>query len=103
MAEYDIGDAVKIYTSTPFQDQSTGNPTDPDVVRFKVRTPSGTVTPYVYGTDTEVVKDGTGDYHMIVRPDEAGEWVWRVEGETSEGLALAAEEAHFDVSPQTVS
>jgi len=103
MAVYDIGDAVKLYTSTPFTDQETSTPTDPDVVRFIVRQPDGTTTAYVYGTDTEVVRDGTGDYYMLVRPDAAGVWRWRVEGESSGGHALAAEESHFDVLPQVVS
>lgn len=105
MAEYDIGDSIKLYTTTPFTDKSTDTATDPDVVRFRVRKPDGTVTSYVYGTDAEVVRDGTGDYHMLVRPaaGEQGTWRWRIEAETSTGVAMAAEEALFDVAPQVVA
>ena len=99
---YDIGDVVKLYTSTPFTAAQNNQPFDPSVVNFKVKDPNGTTTTYVYGTNPEVVKAGTGDYYMYLRPTIAGTWNWRVEGFTS-GLAMGAEESSFSVKAQTVT
>jgi hypothetical protein len=102
MAEYDIGDVVRLYTSTPFTDNDSGETFDPDVVNFKVLAPGATEsTTYVYGTDAEVVYDSIGAYHMLVRPAVAGKWLWRVEGFT-DTLAMGAEEGSFTVKPQLV-
>ena len=98
---YDIGDVVKLYTSTPFTSAINNQPFDPDVVNFLVKDPNGTVTDYVYGTDPEVVRAGVGDYYMYLRPTINGTWGWRVEGFTS-GLAMGAEEATFSVKAQTI-
>lgn len=46
--------------------------TDPGVVRFKMREPDGTVTNYLYGTDSQVVKDSTGVYHVVWSFDQYG-------------------------------
>ena len=102
MSHYDIGDLIKLYTATPFTDKATDNPVDPNTIRFKVRSPDSTVTTYVYGTDPEVVRNGTGDYHLLLRPDAAGTWRWRLEGRDSNDKGLAAEEGTFDVAPQIV-
>lgn len=40
--------------------------TDPTVVTFKQRTPSGVETTYVYGTDAEVVRYSAGNFHVDV-------------------------------------
>ena len=45
---------------------AAGTLTDPTTVTFTVRTPTGTETAYVYGTDAEVVKGSTGVYSMVV-------------------------------------
>lgn len=103
MNEYDIGDTVKVYTSTPFTDQETGSAFDPDTVNFKIKTPSGTTTTYVHGTDAEVIQSSTGDYYMLVRPDAAGTWRYRIEGLDAAGDAHCAEEGAFTVHVQQVS
>lgn len=59
-----------------FQDDD-GNDIDPTGLTFKLMSPTGTLTTYVYGTDAEVVKLSTGDYYVDVTPDESGRWRWR--------------------------
>jgi len=68
--------------------------TDPTTVTAKVMDPSGNVTTYVYGTDAELVRDGTGIYHLDVVTDEEGEWRFRFEGT---GTCTAVEESSFGV------
>ena len=103
MNVYDIGDTVKIYTSTVFTDNDTELAMDPDTVRFLVRNPSGTTTTYVYGTDTEIARNDTGDYEMILRPDATGVWRYRIEGLTAGGDAVSAQEGAFEVNTRRVS
>jgi hypothetical protein len=94
MAVYDIGDRVKVYTSTPFTD-SDGVIVDPDIVTFRIKEPDGTVTPYVYDDDPEVVKDGVGIYYILVNVDAHGNWYYRIEG-TDAGLNyMGADEGNF--------
>ena len=92
---YHVGDAVRISTTTAFTNASAAA-FDPDVVRGKFKDPSGTITIYVYGTDAELVKDGTGDYHFDIEVDEGGTWYYRIEGETSAGVANGADEGTFE-------
>lgn len=94
---YDVGDAVRVSTSTPFQDAG-GTPFDPDVVRGKVKDPSGNVKVYVLSPSAEqgqLVQDGTGDYHFDIDVDEKGGWKYRIEGETSAGAKRGAAEGYF--------
>lgn len=77
---YDIGDVVRC--SVAFTN-AAGTAIDPSVVRAKIETPLGVETTYVYGTDAEVVKDSTGNYHIDVEPDAPGIWKYRFEGATS--------------------
>jgi hypothetical protein len=73
---YDKGDLVRC-TGT-FTDAIDNNAAvDPTVVNVSVRDPSGNVTTYVYNTDDEVNKSGTGIYYIDVNLDEAGRWYYR--------------------------
>jgi hypothetical protein len=93
---YDNGDLVRcsaIFTN------SSGTATDPSVVRFQVRNPAGTVTPYLYGTDIQLVKDSTGNYHVDVDASSDGLWSYRF---YSTGSGQAAAEANFIVSSNFV-
>ena len=92
---YDVGDTVRVSTTTVFTD-AADSAFDPDVVRGKVKDPSGNATTYVYGTDSELVKDATGDYHFDVDVDEAGTWYYRIEGESSGGAKQGADEGTFE-------
>jgi hypothetical protein len=65
---------------------AAGTLTDPTTVQITVRDPAGTTTTYTYGTDSEVVKDATGEYRAVFEVDTAGQWeyTWL----TSGGIAL---------------
>lgn len=56
-----------------------GNPVDPDAVTFKLMSPCGAVTSYVYGVDTQVQKASAGNYYADVTPDAGGRWPFRWE------------------------
>lgn len=98
---YDKGDRVEITTSTVFQD-ADGTAFDPQVVRFKVKSPGGTTVTYVYGTDSEVTKSATGDYTCTIDVDTAGVWTYRIEGEQSDGENRGADEGYFEVLDSSV-
>lgn len=54
-----------------------GEDVNPDTVEFKVRSPAGITTSYVYGTDDELAQTSTGDYHIDYSPSTAGRWHYR--------------------------
>jgi len=89
MASYDVGDVVRC---TGTFTTAAGVATDPTAVNFKVRTPAGTVTTYVYGTDAELVKASTGVYTVDVPLTTTGTWAYRF---YSTGTGQAAAEATF--------
>jgi len=84
---YDKGDEVRF--SCTFKDLN-GNAVDPTTVVFKIKDPSSNVTTYTYGTDSEVVKDSTGNYHVDYVVDESGTWSVRWEG--SGNISAAGEQ-----------
>lgn len=65
-----VGDKVKISGNV----KTAAVDVDPSVVIGWTRTPSGTVTTYTYGTDSEVTKIDTGDYTLTFDVDTAGTW-----------------------------
>ena len=90
-SNYDVGDLVRV--SLAFTDEN-GADADTTTVRGRFREPSGTVTTYVFGTDSELVKDATGNYHFELSPTASGEWRYRGEGT---GTVQAAAEGRFVV------
>lgn len=90
---YQIGDSV---TLDALFKNLAGVATDPGTVTFRITKPNGTVVTYVYGTDIQLVKDGTGDYHVDIACDQAGQWFYRW---TGTGAVAAAEDGEFMVSP----
>lgn len=52
---------------------------DPTTLTFQVGFKDGSATEYVYGNDSEVVRDGEGLYHLIFTFTAAGTWAWRVQ------------------------
>jgi hypothetical protein len=74
---------------------SAGTAIDPTAVSFKVKDPSGNIDTYVYGTNPEVVKEGTGVYYADIEADEAGTWYYRY---FSTGTGQAAGEGSFEVA-----
>lgn len=92
---YDIGDNVRC--SAAFTDANS-TAFDPDVVRFKLKPQGQSITTYVYGTDSELVKDSTGNYHVDVDVTSLpGTWYYRFEGESSAGVGQGADEVWFQV------
>lgn len=87
---YDIGDLVRCTSAFA----ASGTNVNPEAIMFKVKTPSGVVTTYTYGTDTALVRDATGVYHVDVSATEAGEYVYRF---WSTGIGQAAAEGQFVV------
>lgn len=86
----DIGDARRL--SVTFTDLA-GTAADPDTVTLEVRAPDGTLTSYVHGTDAEVVKDSTGNYHADLEFAQAGRHMVRWIGEGTVD-AVDASEVH---------
>lgn len=74
MDTYDLGKVVR--SAVAFTNVA-GTAVDPGGVTFKVKSPLGVITTYVYLTDVEVVKDATGSYHIDLEPDSQGVWVVR--------------------------
>lgn len=69
-----IGNTVR-FTGT-VASRLTRSRIDPGTVAFKVRSPSGTVTTYTYGSNSEVTKIGTGIYACDLDLATAGVWTW---------------------------
>ena len=92
MDYYDKGSLVKVPVT--FADDD-GDAQDPTTVKFQVADPSGNTASYTYGTDDEVVKDSTGNYHLNVDCDESGLWKWH---RYSTGTGQASDEGRFYVN-----
>jgi len=82
---YMVGTKVRL--SAAFADVADAAQ-DPGGVQFKIRAPDGTVTTYVYGTDAQLVKDSTGNYHVDWLIAASGVHRYRFAGVTS-GQAAA--------------
>lgn len=65
---------------------------DPTTVTFRVEPPTAPAYHLVYGTDSAVVRDGQGLYHVDLLVNEAGDWRWSAEGT---GNVEALKEAVF--------
>ena len=69
---------------------------DPSALTFKMRVGGAAPVEYVYGTDSELVKDSAGDYHVDWRIQSEQLHAYRFESGDS-GPAQGAEEHHFKV------
>jgi hypothetical protein len=72
----------------------TGTATDPTTVTCYFKDPTGALTTYVYGTNSQLVRDSTGAYHVDIFANIAGNWWYRFEGT---GTVVSASEAEFIV------
>jgi len=88
---YDKGDLVRC---TAVFTNAAGTATDPGAVFLKVKDPSGNTTIYTYGTDAELLKDSTGNYHIDVDANQSGRWQYRF---WSSGSGQAAARGDFIV------
>lgn len=95
MNTYKKGQKVRT-KATSFQvyDENTDTwvPTDPTTVTCVIKSPDGTETEYVYGTDAELVRDGVGVYHLDLVADQNKRWYYRYAGT---GVCEAVEEGSF--------
>lgn len=91
MNQYSKGDLVRC--SASFAD-SAGAATNPTAVLFQVKTPAGTTTTYVYGTDAQLVRPSTGNYYVDVDASQVGTYHYRF---YSTGTGQAADEGSFRV------
>jgi hypothetical protein len=87
---YDLGDLVRCTGTFASSDANV----NPAAVLFKIKTPSGTITTYTYGTDAELVRDSTGVYHVDVDAAEHGNYTFKF---WSTGIGQAAAEGQFFV------
>jgi len=67
---------------------------DPTTITLHIVAPSGTSTTYVYGTDSELVQDATGQYYADYLIDESG--IWRYQW-VSTGTLPSMEEGSWPV------
>lgn len=90
MTDYDVGDVARV--TAAFTDAESGDAVDPSVVKLTIKDPAGDSETLIYGTDAEVVKDSTGNYHADIEVTAAGTWRYRW---YSTGEGQAAEEGVF--------
>src|SRR6266540_5929205 len=89
----DIGDRKPL---TATFTNAAGTATDPTTTTFKIQKPDGTVTIYVYGVDTQLVRDSVGNFHVDYTFDTAGLWHYRFEGT---GAVTATQDGTVIVDP----
>lgn len=70
---YQIGEVVRLSVKTLDLDSLLA---DPGAITLKVKSPTGTVTPY---TQPIVVRDSVGIYHADIELVAAGQWAYRWE------------------------
>lgn len=87
MNSYDLGTLVKCRMRF-YTDSSRETLTDPTIVLFRTKAPSGVVTEHTYGTDVELVRSSVGDYYENVDADEPGVWEYLFEGDGGADIVL---------------
>lgn len=92
MNTYQKGALVRI--SFDFKN-SDGDPIDPGVVKITIKDPAGVTTTYTYGTDSQLVKDSTGNYHLDQSAAHSGEYLYKT---FSTGIGQAAAKGSFNVA-----
>jgi hypothetical protein len=104
MTEINPGDVRRVSGSFT---NPAGVATDPTTITVRWRHHRGTETAWVYGTDTQVVKDSVGAYHADIPITVSGLYYYKFEGT---GAVQAAEEGTFlaetffeSVAPSTPS
>jgi hypothetical protein len=89
---YDSGDLVRI--SAAFKDLNQAY-VDPSVTIFTAKLPDGTLYTKQYGTDLELIKDSTGNFHIDLYVNQSGIYSYRFSGS---GAVTAAGAGMFVVS-----
>lgn len=91
---YQVGDLIRISAAWT---NAAGSALDPAVVIAKYKDPAGTVTTYTYGTDVELEKDETGNYHVDIDINASGWWQYRFYS-TGEGQGASEDKFYVEVS-----
>jgi hypothetical protein len=105
MTDFIVGTLIEIPVA--FTDP-TGTPTDPDTLVFLVQrySPAGTLATYTYGTDSAVVRDSAGTYHLEYLVETSGEYIWRANATGAVQRAVEGAftgSSYFDDSPVPVT
>lgn len=90
---FQIGDKIRL-TAT-FRDVGRFL-ADPDTVRFRFKQECNAETAYVYLTDSQIVRDSVGVFHVDLALTAQGEWWFRWEGD---GTLAGAIEKALEVDP----
>ena len=69
--------------------------TDPTTIKAMYKDPNNAITTLIYGTDSALIKDSVGNYHVDIPVTIAGNYWYRFEGT---GACVAANEGEFVVS-----
>lgn len=82
MTSIEIGNDLRVKVAFSDEDDLA---VDPTAVFLDVTLPEGSspaVVTYEYGMDSEVVRDGAGEYSALIFADIAGQWsyTWRGSG-----------------------
>lgn len=88
---YDLGDLVRC---TGNFKNTAGADINPTTITCQIKKPDSTITSYTYGTDAELIRDSTGNYHLDVNANAVGRWYYRF---SSTGTGQAAAEGSFRV------
>jgi len=99
MNEYPYGQQVRISGAFTDDDGEAADPASGAVV-VKYKDPSGNVTMLTYPDDGALVKDSTGNYHVDLLPDEAGDWLYEFAGTS---VLVVADWKRFRVQADMVS
>jgi hypothetical protein len=95
---YQIGDKIRI--GATFRDPATRTTTDPDIVRFRFKLPTGPESVYVFGTDAPLVREAVGVFHVDLPITEKDEWWYRWEADGTTGVvaekSLQVDDTNFD-------
>lgn len=96
VAAYDLGDTRRL--SANFKVATVD--TDPTMLTFKMREPDGTVTTYVEGTNSELVKVSTGNFRVDWPIAKVGKHYYRWIGT---GAAAEADTGEFEALPGNIT
>lgn len=92
MARKVFGVGTIVRAKITFRNPDTDAVEDPVAISVAVRSPSGTVATYVYGTDAAVVKDSTGVYFVRITLSEVGTYKWKWTGTASQKAVVIYDE-----------
>lgn len=95
-----VGQDVALTISTL---DEAGNAANPASVQFKVKSPTGTVTTYVVGTDAEATIVAVGaSYRLVFDAGEPGAWHVRSETLDADSNVIGVDEVTIIIAQSAV-